>query len=128
MPNKRSSLLVGVCSVLAYVLGRNRRKSSDHGLAGHLARQIEWSTQTFGPGLRTLGVTRHIEKEIAEIRRDPTDRIEWVDVIQLGLDGYWRAGGTPRTIMPDLIAKLNKNMARQWPPIAPEDEPMEHIR
>ena len=41
--------------------------------AEHLAHQREWSTATFGPGSRTLGVIDHIRKELDEIAAAPDD-------------------------------------------------------
>lgn len=96
-------------------------------LGEHLEQQKEWSEVTFGPGQRTLGILAHIRKELAEIEASPHDLEEWIDVIQLALDGYWRHGGDPLHIMLDLQAKLAKNKARKWPAILPEDEPTEHI-
>jgi hypothetical protein len=46
----------------------------------------------------------------------------------LAMDGYWRHGGTPETLMRDLIAKQAKNMSRRYAPPTSEDEPSEHIR
>lgn len=83
--------------------------------ADHLAHQREWSTQTFGPGSRTLGVLDHIRKELAEIEADPTDLAEWVDVIILAFDGAWRAGWEPQQIIDAIKAKQAKNEARKWP-------------
>jgi hypothetical protein len=93
-----------------------------------LARQIAWSKRTFGPGRRTLGILKHIEKEIAEAKANPEDLTEWIDIIILAIDGYWRHGGTPETIMPDLTAKAETNYRRTYPMPTSEDEPSEHIR
>ena len=97
-------------------------------LMWYLNRQREWSERTFGPGRRTGGITAHIEKECAEIRADPNDRAEWIDVMILAMDGYWRAGGTPEELFSALKAKQAVNFARQWPDRLPEDQPMEHVR
>lgn len=97
------------------------------GLGAVLASQMEWSKLTFGSGYRTVGITKHIEKELAEIRDKPEDLSEWIDVIILALDGYWRHGGTPNTIMRDLLAKQAKNRTRTYP-VTAEDEPSEHLR
>lgn len=94
----------------------------------YLEQQQIWSEATFGPGKRTLGITKHIQKEIAEVIENPHDLSEWVDVMILAMDGYWRHGGTPETIMKDLIAKQAKNFSRQYAPPVSEDEPSEHIR
>jgi hypothetical protein len=97
-------------------------------IVSYIFRQREWSERTFGEGRRTLGVTRHIERELAEIRADPSDLMEWVDVVILAMDGAWRAGYTPTQIMEAMEEKQATNFAREWPAPGPEDEPTEHVR
>lgn len=99
-------------------------------LIDHLYKQIGFSVITFGPGTRTDGVLDHIEKEINEIRRQPDDLEEWVDVVMLALDGAWRAGHKPQEIADMLESKLKKNMARSWPDwrTAPPGKAIEHDR
>lgn len=92
-----------------------------------LSAQREWSERTFGPGKRTIGVTEHIKKEIEEVRENPEDLTEWVDIILLALDGYWRHGGQPETIMADMIAKQEKNFKRTYNRTA-EDQPSFHVK
>lgn len=100
-----------------------------HGeMAQYLTDAREFSLRTFGPGKRTGGVTKHIEKELDEIREKPDDLTEWVDVIILACDGYWRHGGQPETLMADMMAKLAKNKLRKWPTPTSEDEAIEHDR
>lgn len=91
------------------------RKAEAGTLEAYLAQQIEWSRDTFGPALRTRGVIDHIRKELGEIEEKPHDLSEWVDVVILALDGFWRHGGEASGIMPALIAKQQKNMSRFWP-------------
>jgi hypothetical protein len=98
----------------------------------HLLRQqIRWSREAFGPGARTDGVLAHITKEIIEIRDEPDDLEEWIDLIILGFDGAWRSGGvrTPEEIVSMLNYKYEKNFGRTWPDwrTVPEGEPIEHI-
>lgn len=99
---------------------------------------MEWSLRTFGPGMRTNGITKHIEKELAEIRANPLDLLEWVDVIILGLDGAWRCmyyGHRRKLYVLENVfhamhskAYTNK-VLRNWPEPQPDvDEPVEHIR
>ena len=98
--------------------------------AAHLAHQREWSTTTFGPGARTLGVLDHIRKELAEIEADPSDVGEWVDVVILAFDGAWRAGWEPQEILDAIAAKQARNEARTWPDwrtMSP-DQAIEHDR
>lgn len=100
----------------------------DTALTDYLCRQRVWSKETFGPGKRTGGICEHIRKELLEIQADPTDVVEWIDVMILAMDGYWRAGGDPAHLMGALRVKQMKNFARTWPPPGPEDEASEHIR
>lgn len=97
-------------------------------LTAYLQRQEDWSSQTFGQGLRTRGIIEHIKKELAEVLANPHDLSEWVDVVILALDGYWRHGGVPETIMDALNAKQEKNFSRFYPKPESEDVPSEHIR
>jgi len=98
--------------------------------SAHLAHQREWSRATFGPGTRTDGVLDHIEKELDEIRADPYDLGEWVDVIILAFDGAWRAGWGPQDIIDAIHAKQSKNEGRTWPDWRgmSEHEAIEHDR
>lgn len=99
-------------------------------LRQYLERQKDWSLRTFGPAPRTQGIIQHITKELEEIRQQPGDLMEWIDVAILALDGAWRAGHTPRAIVAALQAKQDKNVARQWPAWEgrSEDEAIEHDR
>lgn len=97
-------------------------------IVSYLRRQMKWSEKTFGPGPRTIGITKHIEKECEEIRQNPTDLEEWIDILILGLDGYWRAGGKAEDLMLHLQMKQDKNFARQWPAPISQDLPVEHVR
>ncbi len=96
----------------------------------YFARQIEWSRETFSPDERTRGILDHIRKELAEIEAKPHDLSEWIDVVILAMDGFWRHGGTADDLLPALLAKQRKNMARQWPDwrTAPKDRAIEHVR
>ena len=93
----------------------------------YLQRHIEWSRETFGEGRRTEGLCKHIAKELDEIRQNPTDLMEWVDVIILAIDGAWRAGYTPVEIINALIKKQAINFERKWVRRG-ENEPTEHER
>ncbi len=97
------------------------------GLREVLANQMDWSRRTFGSGRRTIGITKHIEKECNEVRENPDDLSEWVDIMILAMDGYWRAGGSPEMILHAIIAKQSINRERTYPKTN-EDEPSEHVR
>jgi len=90
--------------------------------------QQEFSEKTFGPGKRTLGMIDHIMKELAEIRDNPDDLTEYIDVMLLAIDGYWRHGGKSDELWPRLRAKLAKNKARKWPAPKDENSAVEHDR
>jgi hypothetical protein len=96
-------------------------------IEAYLRRQEIWSGRTFGNGVRTVEITKHIQKELAEILASPHDLTEWIDVVILALDGFWRAGGEPAAIMDYLQAKQNVNFTRAWPPPV-AGEPAEHDR
>jgi len=46
-------------------------------------------------GTRTKGVIDHLRKELDEVEKEPTDLLEWIDLVLLALDGAWRHGYTP---------------------------------
>jgi hypothetical protein len=94
-----------------------------------LTAQREWSRKTFGPGTRLAGILQHIEKELVEIRDEPHDISEWIDVVILALDGAWRAGAQPVEIVDTLLTKYATNRARTWPDwrTASEDAAIEHL-
>jgi hypothetical protein len=96
----------------------------------HLQRQREWSERTFGPGPRTKGVCDHIRNELTEIEAAPDDVEEWIDVAILALDGAWRTGASPETIIVRIVGKQTKNEARNWPDwrTADPDKAIEHVR
>ena len=77
--------------------------------------QIRWSKRTFGYDRRTLGITEHIALELEEIKAEPDDLEEWVDVMILGFDGAWRTGHSATEILEAYITKMEKNFARTWP-------------
>jgi hypothetical protein len=99
------------------------------GLTVLLETQAAWSKRTFGDRERTAGILKHIEKELDEIRANPKDATEWIDVALLAFDGAWRSAGiTPSEVALRLIDKVQLVRSRQYPAEGPEDEPIEHIR
>lgn len=96
-------------------------------LIDYITRQQEWSLKTFGPGLRTEALTAHIAKELDEVRENPTDIVEAIDIIILGLDLAYRTGATPEAIVAALEEKQRRNFEREWhDPV--KGEPTEHKR
>lgn len=118
---------LGIDKHLQAELDASRARDAES-LGNYLRTQIEWSSRTFGEGRRTIGLIKHIRKELEEIEQAPLDLVEWIDVIILALEGYWRAGGTPERVMEVLAAKQSKNLGREWPPASAEDEPNLHVR
>ncbi len=105
-----------------------KRLAEAQSLTAYLTRQWGWSARTFGPGRRTKGILQHIRKELLEVEAKPDDLSEWVDVAILAMDGFWRHGGDVDGFMPALLAKQEKNFARQWPEPTSEDHAIEHVR
>lgn len=96
-------------------------------LLDYLAKHRRWSQVTFGPGHRTAGLVKHIQKELAEILADPLDLEEWIDVVILGLDGALRTGASDEEVVEALRAKQEKNFERKWPKGVGQDQPSEHL-
>lgn len=96
----------------------------------YLIRQKKFSEETFGPGHRTAGLIDHIQKELGEIKEDPLDLFEWVDVMILAFDGAWRTGASPDDIAEALEIKMGRNETRDWPDwrTADPDKAIEHVR
>ena len=89
--------------------------------------QKEWSIRTFGNGKRVEGICRHIEKELEEVRSNPSDVYEWIDIVILALDGAWRSGYSPQEIALALVKKQNVNFGRVFPMPESEDATSEAI-
>ena len=96
-------------------------------LISFINRQRTWSIYTFGRAERYLGVVNHIRKELLEIEQNPTDLVEWIDVIILALDGAWRTGHTSEQIVQALMEKQAINFKRVWPTHINPSQPSEHI-
>lgn len=124
----------------------------------HMQRAIAFSRATFGPDERTHGVSEHIRKELDEIAAcaNASERAhEWVDVLILALDGFWRAldaigdetgddetarsqmliypplyADIPFVMAAMLVSKQAKNEQRAWPDwrTASPDHAIEHVR
>ncbi len=88
-----------------------------------------WSLRTFGPD-HLEGVLDHIEEELEEIKAQPDDLFEWVDLIFLAMDGAWRTGYSPIDIASAMVQKQQINMNRKWPDwrTADTSKGINHIR
>jgi len=127
------SIYTVISVIRSYVWRRafnHRVKKSRFDLVEHLRRQRAFSQKTFGYGLRSEGICAHIRKELDEIAREPFDLEEWIDVVILGFDGAWRTCHSPEEIVNMLVAKQEKNEARQWPDYRKiaRDQPIEHVK
>lgn len=83
--------------------------------AAVLARQHLWGVDTFGEGALTDSILAHIASELEEIRKAPSDILEWADVAILALSGAQRAGYDPQEVIDAIIYKLDANEHRRWP-------------
>ena len=92
------------------------------------AEQSAWSQATFGTDAERgpIGALKHLAKEAKEAQEKPDDHEEYVDCLFLTVDAARRAGLNPDTLLAGAFAKLAKNKLRKWP-VAPPDEPSEHI-
>ena len=99
-------------------------------LEDYLKRQKDWFLKVFGPGTRDEGLTKHISKELDEIRKAPGDVEEWVDIIILGFEGALRNAGSVDEVVDCLRMKQNKNLNRTWPDWRKADlnKPVEHLK
>lgn len=89
----------------------------------------EWSQATFGTDQERgpVGSLKHLAKEVQEVLADPTDIIEFADLLFLVFDSTRRAGFTPEQLIEAANAKLAVNKSRQWQKPT-SDEPVEHVR
>lgn len=99
----------------------------------YINQQTKWARETFGPGDihdRVDGLVDHIQKELVEIKSDPTDIMEWIDLIILALDGATRAGHSAGDICRALELKQQINFQREWPDwrTVQPGKAIEHIR
>lgn len=90
----------------------------------------QFSRETFGPNYAVARVIAHMRKEIEEVAKKPDDLMEWIDIINLALDGALRTGHKPRDITKALTEKLAILKSRDWPDwrTAGENDPIEHVR
>ena len=121
-------LLVAITDAIQNASNAQLARGRANDIREYAERQRQWNRSTFGEGTHTGSILRHIRKELEEIAAKPDDLEEWIDVIILAINGYWRHGGEPADLMTHLQAKQDKNIARRWPAPGPGDEPVEHVR
>lgn len=95
-----------------------------------LKRKWEFSIKTFGPEYPIESVLAHLEKEVIEVKEKPKDLLEWVDIINLAVDGAMRAGHTPTDLIKALEKKFDLMQKRTWPDwrTVEAGKPIEHVR
>jgi len=91
--------------------------------------QAVWSRKTFGSDDERgpVGPLKHLQKEIQECLDNPTDDMEYVDMVFLIFDAARRKGFTFSTLTKKCFEKLEINKQRQWNKPT-SDAPVEHIR
>lgn len=79
-----------------------------------LVGQEKWSLKVFGPGERTEQILSHIESEIKEVRADPADCKEWIDIMSMAFDGAVRSGHSVDEVMRCWISKMLEVRTRKY--------------
>jgi len=112
-----------------FLMERDSR-DSQFSLKNYLSKQKDWFLRVFGPGPRDAGLTAHIKGELNEIRDNPGDLEEWIDVLILGFEGALRTADNVDDVIAALQAKQDKNLSRAWPDWrdADIDKPIEHVK
>lgn len=80
----------------------------------YLRDHMGWSIDAFGEGSRTEGIIEHIEEELEEVKENPKDVREWVDVISLAIDGALREGAAIGELKDAMLAVQLRNKYRKW--------------
>lgn len=107
-----------------------RRDALNEGLADFWREQALWSQETFGSDAERgpTGPLKHLAKEVAEVQKDPTDLMEFVDCLFLIFDSTRRAGFEFEQLRKAAWQKLEINKARKWQKPSSPDEAVEHVR
>ena len=77
----------------------------------------KWSDSVWGENRPPNGTVNHLVEEAAELAENPTDIMEYVDVIMLAVDGLRQAGFDFAEFTDAAIKKLAINKAREWGPV-----------
>jgi hypothetical protein len=83
-----------------------RKALEDGHFEAYYARQIKLLHQSRCHALRAKGFIDHSTKELREISGAPHDLSEWVDVVILAMDDFWRHGGKPEDLILALIRRM----------------------
>lgn len=73
----------------------------------------EWTENQF-PNRTTESITKHLESEIEEIRRDPSDAMEYADAMMLIFDCASFNNIRASDILSAMCKKLEINKKRKW--------------
>lgn len=73
-----------------------------------------WSDRTFGYNRHPNGCIAHLQEEVAELKKEPGDLMEYADCLMLLLDAARQAGYTPEHLVNATWAKLDINRQRKW--------------
>jgi hypothetical protein len=109
------------------------QRSKKFNLYDFLIKHRKWTRAAFGPGKRTEGVINHLKKELKEIRNNPSDLEEWIDLILIAFDGAKRQGHSTYKIIQTMQYKFFINsQKRAWPDWRnlkdQQSEVIEHIK
>lgn len=102
----------------------------DHGFIRYVNDLHKWQIETFGPDRSHVALVDHIKKELDEVLKDPSDLMEWIDIIILALGGAGGAGYSGGDVADALYEKLEICRARTWPDWRTADptKAIEHVR
>lgn len=73
-----------------------------------------WSLKTFGSKGGVESTFNHMVEEMREVLDDPTDIMEWADVLILYMDAAAHCGHTMETIREAVLEKHCINVNREW--------------
>lgn len=102
---------------------------SDDRFLNFASDHARWSQAQFGSDTERdwTGPLAHMEREIVEVKAQPTDTFEWADMLLLLLDASRRAGIPAAQLLTSAEQKLEINKSRAWgKPNA--DGSVEHVR
>lgn len=95
---------------------------ADYSLSCMAAHHRRWAEDAFGKNYTIQSTIAHARLELAEIEAAPNDKREWIDLLRLAIDGYWRSGG--RSIVADFHEKQRICEQRRWVVPAPGAAPV----
>lgn len=74
----------------------------------------KWSRDKFGDEDNPLPSLHHLKSEVDEAIADPTDDMEYADMLGLIMSAYSRTVGTATKLIETLKKKLEINKNRKW--------------